>query len=35
VARGKGSDHTILASFNAKTFIYKETPPVEEEEAVE
>jgi type IV pilus assembly protein PilO len=35
VAKGRGSDHSILASFNAKTFIYKESVPVEEEEAVE
>ncbi len=31
-AKGRDSDNTISASFNAKTFIYKETEPVEEEE---
>jgi type IV pilus assembly protein PilO len=33
-AKGRNSEHSIAASFRAKTFIYKETQPVEEEEEV-
>lgn len=36
VAKGRNTqDNSISASFNAKTFIYKETEPVEEDEELE